>query len=57
MLAMGCCREAALSGLRLSFSDEHTEDDADQFISALRQVVHELSLLHVSPSARKGKRQ
>ncbi|MFD0692785.1 cysteine desulfurase family protein [Paenibacillus sp. GCM10027628] len=56
MLAMGCRREQAISGLRVSFSDVHTGVDADQFISALRQVVKELAPMLISSSARRGKR-
>ncbi|NEW05229.1 cysteine desulfurase [Paenibacillus sp. SYP-B3998] len=57
MLAMGCSRQSALSGLRVSFSDEQTEADADRFITALRQVVNELVPLLVVPSVRRGKRR
>ncbi|MEW9701633.1 cysteine desulfurase family protein [Paenibacillus sp. SI8] len=56
MLAMGCTRELALSGLRVSFSEEHTEAEADEFISALRQVVDELAPMLRRSTARRGKR-
>lgn len=42
MLALGCTREQAVSGLRVSFSDEHTESDIEKFLAALRAVVSEL---------------
>ncbi|MBD0379134.1 cysteine desulfurase family protein [Paenibacillus sedimenti] len=57
MLAMGCSREQAASGLRISFSEEHTEEDADQLITALRHVVNELAPMLNVPSARRGKRR
>jgi len=57
MLAMGCSRERAVSGLRVSFSDTHSLADADQFLSALRQVVHELAPMLHQASARKGQRK
>lgn len=56
MLALGCSRERAMSGLRVSFSDEHQEKDVELFVSALREVVKELALMLGKPIVRRGKR-
>jgi cysteine desulfurase len=50
LLAMGYDRSRASGGLRVSFSEHHTEEDMHRFVNALRDVVQELS-----PAARTGK--
>ncbi|NQX65421.1 cysteine desulfurase [Paenibacillus alba] len=57
MLALGCSREQAVSGLRVSFSEEHQEKEAEQFLAALREVVKELAPLLKQTSERRGKRR
>ncbi|SDM89423.1 cysteine desulfurase [Paenibacillus sp. yr247] len=57
MLALGCSRELAVSGLRVSFSDEHQEKEAKQFVTALREVVRDLAPMLSKPSIRKEKRR
>lgn len=57
MLALGCTREQAVSGLRVSFSDEHQIEDMEQFLLALRDVVNELSPMLSKSTARKGQQQ
>ncbi|UKS31133.1 cysteine desulfurase [Paenibacillus sp. HWE-109] len=57
MLAMGCSPEQAVSGLRISFSDEHNEQDVEQFLAALRGVVRELTPMVQKPTDRRGKRR
>jgi cysteine desulfurase len=52
LLAMGYDRDRASSGLRLSFSEDHTEEDMHKCVKALEQVVQVLK-----PAARiKGER-
>lgn len=48
LLAMGTDAEAAASGVRISFGDEHTEADVDALLSALRFIVSNLSHLERS---------
>ncbi|MDR6880120.1 cysteine desulfurase family protein [Bacillus sp. 3255] len=55
MLALGCTREQAVSGLRVSYSDEHTEADIANFLAALRAVVSELSPMMDQTTGRRGK--
>ncbi|OPH47477.1 cysteine desulfurase [Paenibacillus ferrarius] len=57
MLALGCSREQAVSGLRVSYSEEHQEKEAEQFLAALREVVKELAPLSKQASERRGKRR
>jgi cysteine desulfurase len=57
MLALGCSREQAVSGLRVSFSDEHQEKDAEFFVTALRDVVKELAPMLSKPTVRRGNRR
>ncbi|MBJ6363130.1 cysteine desulfurase family protein [Paenibacillus sp. GCM10012307] len=45
LLAMGCEHEAAVSSLRISLGDEHTEQDIDRLIDRLRVVVEKLEPL------------
>ena len=57
MLALGCNRERAVSGLRVSFSDEHQDKEIALFIAALREVVKELAPMLGKPSVRREKRR
>ncbi|OCT17227.1 cysteine desulfurase [Paenibacillus pectinilyticus] len=57
MLAMGCSRELAVSGLRISFSDEHTELDIAQFLRTLQEVVKELAPMRNPSMINRGKRR
>ncbi|MDQ0493086.1 cysteine desulfurase family protein [Paenibacillus brasilensis] len=45
LLAMGCSELEASGGIRISFGDEHTEQDIDELILALRQAVAKLESL------------
>ncbi|WP_409341306.1 cysteine desulfurase family protein [Paenibacillus sp. MBLB4367] len=45
LLAMGCGKERAVSGLRVSFSAAHTAEDIDFFGECLKQVVEKLRIL------------
>nr|WP_314804247.1 cysteine desulfurase family protein [Paenibacillus sp. MBLB1832] len=56
MLALGASREMAMSGLRVSFSADHQEQEIEQFISALQNVVRDLAPLRNQPVVRKEKR-
>ncbi|AJY76343.1 cysteine desulfurase family protein [Paenibacillus beijingensis] len=42
LLAMGCPRERAASGIRISFGDEHTKADIDALAAALAAAVQKL---------------
>lgn len=42
LLAMGCSRERAASGIRVSFGDEHTTADIDALADAVREAVKRL---------------
>lgn len=57
MLAIGCTREQAVSGLRISFSDELQIDDMERFLLALREVVRELSPMLGQSSVKRGKQR
>lgn len=57
MLALGCSRERAISGLRVSFSDEHQEKEIKLFVTALREVVKELAPMLGKSSVRRGNRR
>ncbi|KIL41720.1 cysteine desulfurase [Gordoniibacillus kamchatkensis] len=50
LLAMGFDKPRAVSGLRISYPEDYTEDDARRFVTALRDVVAELR-----PMIRKSK--
>lgn len=43
LTAMGCDREHAISGLRISYGLEHSVQDAEMLLSALKRVVMQLS--------------
>jgi cysteine desulfurase len=55
LLAMGYDRSQSSSGLRVSFSGRHTEDDAHQFIDALKRVVAELAPARRKSTAGRGR--
>jgi cysteine desulfurase len=55
LLAMGYDRSQSSSGLRVSFSGRQTEDDAHQFIDALKRVVGELAHARRKPAAGRGR--
>ncbi|NOV03459.1 cysteine desulfurase family protein [Paenibacillus planticolens] len=57
MLALGCSREQAVSGLRVSFSDELEIEDMERFLLALREVVRELSPMASKSSIKRGKQR
>lgn len=42
LLAMGVEREHAASGIRISLGDQHTKQDIEHLITALRQTVTQL---------------
>ncbi|MVO99401.1 cysteine desulfurase family protein [Paenibacillus lutrae] len=42
LLAMGFDKQRASSGLRVSWTEEHSESDAHRFVGELRQVIDEL---------------
>lgn len=42
LLSMGLDRAHASSGLRVSWTEEHSEDDARRFVEALRGVIADL---------------
>lgn len=44
LIAMGCKRDAAVSGIRLSYSNQHSLSDIDRFCKSLNQVVSQLKL-------------
>jgi cysteine desulfurase len=56
LLAMGYDRARAVSGLRISFSEEHTEEDARFVVAKLKQVVEEFKpFIHGgSPAGRRS---
>ncbi|MNV97931.1 Cysteine desulfurase [compost metagenome] len=56
MLAMGCSRDLAVSGLRVSFGDEHQATDIEQFLRALQEVVQELAPMRSQSVSQRGKR-
>jgi cysteine desulfurase len=55
LLAMGYDRIQSSSGLRVSFSGRQTEDDAHQFIDALKRVVAELAPARRKSTAGRGR--
>lgn len=54
LLAMGFDRARAVSGLRISYSEEYTEADAHKVVEALRDTVDELRPLMRQGSAARG---
>lgn len=57
MLALGCGRDKAMSGLRVSFSFEHRESDVALFLSRLQEVVKELAPMRNPSVNQRGKRK
>lgn len=57
MLALGCGRDQAMSGLRVSFSFEHRESDVALFLSRLQEVVKELAPMKNPSAIQRGKRK
>ncbi|OAS13669.1 cysteine desulfurase family protein [Paenibacillus oryzisoli] len=56
MLALGYPREVAASGLRISYSDEHQEQDIALFLRSLHEVVKELAPMRNPSVIHRGKR-
>jgi cysteine desulfurase len=56
LLAMGFDRSQSSSGLRVSYSGQQTEDEAHQFITALKRVVGELAHARRKYTAGRGDR-
>ncbi|CAN7493555.1 cysteine desulfurase family protein [Paenibacillus sp. LjRoot56] len=56
MLALGYPRDVAASGLRISFSDEHQEQDIALFLRSLQEVVKELAPMRNPSVIHRGKR-
>lgn len=57
MLAMGISRDLAMSGLRVSFSDELQEQDIELFLRSLQEVVKELAPMRNPSVIQRGKRR
>jgi cysteine desulfurase len=55
LLAMGYDRRRAASGLRVSFSETHTPDDAYTFIEKLRMVIEKVSPTIKKPAVGRGR--
>lgn len=45
LLAIGATRDAASGGIRISFGEEHTQQDVDKLVLALQQIVTSLKPL------------
>ncbi|CAH1204442.1 Cysteine desulfurase IscS [Paenibacillus allorhizoplanae] len=56
MLALGYPRDVAASGLRISFSDEHQEQDIALLLRSLQEVVKELAPMRNPSVIHRGKR-
>lgn len=56
LLAMGFDRARAISGLRISYSEDYTADDAKRLVEALRETVGELRPLIRGRAAEEGGR-